>query len=99
RCLLLHQLPQMLGSESAGASIMPSGGLASPVCLSVEHGAPSVTGRNGPSASELENSAAPSWSSHASQNRRPSSRLATSGPSPPFGLKPTLLNRWLSTVN
>ena len=65
---------------------MPSGGLASPVCLSVEHGAPSVIGRNGPFASELENSDVPLWSSQAIQNRKPSSRLATSGPSLPFGL-------------
>src|SRR3954454_13174160 len=105
-CFCIRQAPYLLPhralSSRSGPSTRPSwplGSFSCRSCVAAEHVAPSVTGRNGPLASELENSEDALWSSHAIQNRKPSSRLSLPGSSRPFLLYPTMLNRWLSAVN
>src|SRR5262249_48953200 len=69
--LLGHYFAQASDDVRIGVSIArnSSSGCSWTICSIVEHEAPSVTGRNTPLASELENSWLAMWSTQASQNR------------------------------
>src|SRR3954469_2945256 len=68
-CFCIQLVPQILGSESAGSSVWLSGGFSLVIDLSTPQVPPRVTARNGPLASEVENSEAPLCCSHAIQKR------------------------------